>query len=517
METVADSNSSKIGETPHVTCHKKRVSSMQCNSVGATISSLPGRMNTRASSSYLSSDSGYISFTPSSASPAVYTPVTNTTGCRLRSSGNCSSASGEKKIDSAAIVKRRHRLRNPEPFYSERASRFRSKLNQKLDATSETPSNSKSKNPNRRSPGYRNNSINNGNNDPGSELDGLLKARLRSADVQKTSVPTTPASRLQLLSSPPSPAIPSLSFVATEPIEDVEMNLVIVSQSTPHILPTSPTTSRQMHGPVGCGSSIESRNKLSKLVITDVSKLDMKPKRLNFTERPKFEGIRRTRALPYCAGKGCVDFLTILGEQSDHWRVVSKILSLLSPQDLCAISMVSKPWRRICARDSRANIRRLRHIMIRQNAKENLKLIAKAKADGEAIAASPKSRYSRKGFLVEVQNLLQAPESPAAIITNSPPVSPSKVKFHSFVKAGRTLEPSEHLLRCPRCLFACQINEEKNTASCSRQGCSMEFCILCSSRHTGPCKMALLATPTKKNAKRLIVGSRQSKRNLRRL
>nr|KAF7420334.1 hypothetical protein H0235_010631 [Vespula pensylvanica] len=86
----------------------------------------------------------------------------------------------------------------------------------------------------------------------------------------------------------------------------------------------------------------------------------------------------------------------------------------------------------------------------------------------------------------------------------------------STLPASRTLAPWEHLLPCPRCSFPCHVDGEKNVGTCSRQGCSMEFCTSCSSRpHTGPCKTPLLATPTKRN-KRLVVGSRQSKRNLRR-
>jgi len=89
--------------------------------------------------------------------------------------------------------------------------------------------------------------------------------------------------------------------------------------------------------------------------------------------------------------------------------------------------------------------------------------------------------------------------------------------FLSF-QASRTLASGEYLLPCPRCSFPCHVDNEKNVGACSRQGCSIEFCISCSSKpHAGPCKTPLLATPTKRNNKRLIVGSRQSKRNLRRL
>ncbi|XP_068981226.1 F-box only protein 43-like isoform X2 [Bombus flavifrons] len=139
----------------------------------------------------------------------------------------------------------------------------------------------------------------------------------------------------------------------------------------------------------------------------------------------------RVRATPDYTGRETVDILALLGDKSNHWRIVSKILSFLGPQDLCSISMVSKTWKRICINDSRANTRRLIHVILRQNAKENLKLIKKSKIEGD-IQSSPRSRYARKGYLLEVQNLLQVPGN--QLSPSSPPVSPSKVKFHSFVK-----------------------------------------------------------------------------------
>ncbi|XP_015171507.1 PREDICTED: uncharacterized protein LOC107063880 [Polistes dominula] len=344
----------------------------------------------------------------------------------------------------------------------------------------------------------------------------------------RTTMPVTLASAsLQILSPPPSPAIPSLavpssSFIASEPIEeDVEMKLVIMPQSTPQetnsnyqtITPCiaySPT-GRKTNNNV---TSTEDPKLLNKLCVVDIPSIaEIKPKRLDFSHRAFSLARHRTKVKLDYTGRKTVDLLALLGEKSNHWRIISKILSFLAPQDLCSISMVSKVWRRICKEDSRANTRRLSHIILRQNTKENLKLKKKVQMEMD-IQSSPRNRYVRKGCLLEVQNLVHSSQQRPP---NSPPVSPSKVKFHSFVKASRTLEPWEHLLPCPRCSFPCHVDGEKNVGTCSRQGCSMEFCTSCSSRpHTGPCKTPLLATPTKRN-KRLVVGSRQSKRNLRRL
>ncbi|XP_015601620.1 uncharacterized protein LOC107270801 [Cephus cinctus] len=493
MEEVEQST--KISETPH----------------GVINSS-----NRSSRSSYDSADSGYLTLTPHSG---AYTPIVS--GCRGRVS--CTSS------------KRHHRIRT-DPWQSICSPRYRSRLSRLLNTSESVCDSLIDESAEIHSPILKS-SVQSCEHQSSSldQHDLALESQNLSSDLRDfrelrrairrdscTTAPITPASRLQLLSPPPSPAVPSSSFIASEPIEeDVEMKLVIVPQSTPHVTSSprrstpppritfSPTTSK-----ASLGVTSADNKKLSKLMITDLATTDIKPKRLDFSQRALSVALHRTRATPDYTGKDTVDVLLLLGEKSDHWRIVSKILALLSPQDLCSISMVSKAWRRICANDSRANTRRLSHIILRQSAKENLKLFRKAKMESD-IQTSPKSRYARKGYLLEVQNLLQVP--PTRRPPNSPPVSPSKVKFHSFVKASRTLAPWEHLLPCPRCSFPCHVDGEKNVGTCSRQGCSMEFCTSCSSRpHTGPCKTPLLATPTKRN-KRLIVGSRQSKRNLRRL
>ena len=486
-----ESESINIGETPHST------------------------INTSSRSAHDSVDSGYLTLTPHSG---AYTPLVS--GCRSR----------------VSISSKRHHRARLDPLQSERAQRHRSKLNHLLNASESDYLVSESseresflQHASGLSDGHRGLSIERSIIDVSNqsaeyrEFDASLRGRTRRS--WRTTVPITPAStRLQLLSPPPSPAVPSSSFVASEPIEeDVEMKLVIVPQSTPqvfisprHKTPPPPRicvspTCRKVTPAI---SSADNR-KLSELSITDLAAIaEIKPKRLDFSYPALTGALHHTRATPDYTGRETVDILALLGDKSNHWRIVSKILSHLGPQDLCSISMVSKTWRRVCINDSRANTRRLTHVILRQNAKENLKLIKKSKMEGD-IQSSPKSRYARKGYLLEVQNLLQVQRNHRP--PSSPPVSPSKVKFHSFVKASRTLAPWEHLLPCPKCSFPCHVDGEKNVGTCSRQGCSLEFCTSCSSKpHTGPCKTPLLATPTKRN-KRLVVGSRQSKRNLRRL
>ncbi|XP_071639234.1 uncharacterized protein [Temnothorax longispinosus] len=474
------------------------------------------RVSSVSSSSHDSVDSGYLS---------IVTPQTGgctpkmVTGYRTRSSTG------------ALLSARKHRYHRPEPFQCEKVLRHRSKFSHRLNISeldylvSENPV-SEQDSVLEPSCTHVDRSLSLVHSTPSCANDELDKA-LRNTRNWRTTVPVTPASAdLQILSPPPSPAVPSSSYVASEPIqEDAEMKLVRTPRGKSQRVTTPPrlkitipqiVISQICTGGTPTITSAENR-KLRDLRITELGATsEIKPKKLDFSHRGLCASLRSSRraTLDY-TGREKVDFLSLLGEESNHLNLVSKILSFLSPQDLCSVSMVSRVWKRICKDDFFANRRRMSFIMRKHTVKENLWLLAMAKKakHEDDIQTSPRSRrYVRKGHLLDVQNLLHVPPQP-----NSPPVSPSKIKFHSFVKASRTLANGEYLLPCPRCSFPCHVDSEKNVGACSRQGCSIEFCISCSSKpHAGPCKTPLLATPTKRN-KRLIVGSRQSKRNLRRL
>ncbi|XP_014489468.1 PREDICTED: F-box only protein 43-like [Dinoponera quadriceps] len=464
---------------------------------GGSIRGTPHSSGDSNGRSYDSVDSGYLSgLTPHSS----YTPMVST---------------GYKNKLSGAVAKR-HRHRQ-DPWQCNKLHRHRSKLGQLLYVSeSEQPESSDS--------GLE---LSRANQDlsllahstPSCANDDLA---LGSSRNWQATVPVTPASAgLHLLSPPPSPAMPTSSYaVASLGEEDVEMKLVVPREN---VVATSPKTPiplivvspvRRRINP-GTITSVENRQ-LSELSIADLSAIpEIKPKRLDFSRH----GLSELRYATFsCVKKEKVDFLSLLGKESNHWNVVSQILSYLGSQDLCTVSMVSTTWKRICKNDPYANRRRMDYVLRKQNVKENFTIAKKVKPLGEAVQMSPKSRKGsavRKGCLSNVQNLLHVPLQSRP--PNSPPVSPSKVKFHSFVKASRTLAHGEYLLPCPKCSFPSHVDNKKNVGTCTRQGCSIEFCTSCSSKpHIGPCITPQLGTPTKRN-KRLIVGSRQSKRNLRRL
>ncbi|XP_031785992.1 F-box only protein 5 [Nasonia vitripennis] len=303
---------------------------------------------------------------------------------------------------------------------------------------------------------------------------------------------------------------------------------LLVPQSTPNffnspILPSSiykiafsPITYKNKPGMNSINSKKFCKLSISESIFTSKKN---RPKRLDFSKRAILSSFQKQRVTPDYTGKETVDIFKLLAEKSNHPRIITKILSYLNLQDLCSVTMVSKSWQRICSNDIKAEERRLKYITLKQCSKENIILLSKSKLE-DLVQLTPKARYSRKGFLTAVStNLLQVPKM--HFEPDSPPVSPSKVIFNSFIKASRSLPLRDQLVPCPQCKFACRVKHDNNTGLCSRQGCPMlEFCILCSSElHLGkPCKMPLLATPTKRSIKQQpVVGTKQCKKNLRRI
>ncbi|XP_074109880.1 uncharacterized protein LOC141534432 isoform X2 [Cotesia typhae] len=355
----------------------------------------------------------------------------------------------------------------------------------------------------------------------------LKSHRLRNRNkIQLGAVtPATAVSKTPITPLSPCTATTS-SYMACEPVQEDVEKIRAVPQSTPYIcseskliepfIPRTPvklTFSPKTSKPPAI-TSVENK-KFSKLKISNLNKITkpVEPRRLNFSKRGACTNCK-VGGRPDYTGRETVDILSLLGDKSNHWRAIGKILSYLSPQDLCAITMVSQVWRKICLSDPAANLRRQNQVYVRQNTKENLVLI-KSKSD---ITCSPKftSRLVKRNYLTDVQNVQVTPGR--RVPPQSPPVSPSKVKFHSFLKASRALASTERLCRCPKCSFASHVDAARNVGVCTREGCRAEFCLDCvSTPHSGPCKTPLLATPTKRKKPPLIVGSKQSKRNLRRL
>ncbi|KAJ8684414.1 hypothetical protein QAD02_020206 [Eretmocerus hayati] len=239
------------------------------------------------------------------------------------------------------------------------------------------------------------------------------------------------------------PSVPSSPFAYEPGHHDQEMKLVL-PQSTPNI-DGSPKLPTPLHNdafsPIAYRASpfTSSGNskRFSKLSISGRSYLSRKskPKKLDFSKRAILAGFEKQRATPDYTGKETVDIFKLLVEKSNHPRIVSKILSYLSPPDLCSVNIVSKSWQRICGSDSKAEERRLKHVILRQCSKENMSM-NKSKFEQAIHHMSPRTRSQGREYLTVVStNLLPVPKIHST--PTSPPVSPSKVIFHSFIKVSK--------------------------------------------------------------------------------
>jgi hypothetical protein len=78
-----------------------------------------------------------------------------------------------------------------------------------------------------------------------------------------------------------------------------------------------------------------------------------------------------SRKLPCQIEQEKVDFLYLLGEESDHHVIVKVILSYLEPLDLTTVAVVSTTWNRVCKSDSAACRRVRQYLKQKRQNKEN--------------------------------------------------------------------------------------------------------------------------------------------------
>ncbi|CAL1288748.1 unnamed protein product [Larinioides sclopetarius] len=192
--------------------------------------------------------------------------------------------------------------------------------------------------------------------------------------------------------------------------------------------------------------------------------------------------------------------LDILGEleKINCTSTLKHIFTFLSAADLTKVCCVSKKWREIVTKDVKANSKRKKFLKEKQDHKENhqhLTTILKINNKGEA--RRPVSLY--KTVLSDINNIKELPKQPLANQSNK--------KFDSFIEEGKRLKDGI-LKKCPKCEFAAK-GQNNNKYSCTN--CFYTFC--------GNCLNPLIAKnhSCSKQTVSIIIGSKKSKRNLKRL
>lgn len=140
-------------------------------------------------------------------------------------------------------------------------------------------------------------------------------------------------------------------------------------------------------------------------------------KRKNFTPR---ENVNHERTS--VDGRENVDIMYFLAERHHFEPVTEKIFSFLSGSDIVSMSMVSKIW---CNAVKNSPMAQKKKRMYFKLSKEN-----RGGYDGQ-----DRSAFHNKGYLANISNVMRSP-SKRDLPQRSPPVSPSKYRFHVFQKVN---------------------------------------------------------------------------------
>ena len=125
-------------------------------------------------------------------------------------------------------------------------------------------------------------------------------------------------------------------------------------------------------------------------------------------------------------GREKVDLMYFLSERYHFQPVIEKILSFLSGSDVLSMSMVSKIW-------STA----VENSPIAQKKKQKYFKLSKENRCG--YVGRDRSAFNNKGCLANISNVMRSP-SKREVLQRSPPVSPSKYRFHVFQKVSITVK-----------------------------------------------------------------------------
>lgn len=130
-------------------------------------------------------------------------------------------------------------------------------------------------------------------------------------------------------------------------------------------------------------------------------------------------------------GRDNVDIMYFLSKKHNFEPVVEKIFSFLSGSDIISMSMVSKTW---CSAVENSFTAQKKKRMYFKLSKEN-----RGEYDGR-----DRSAFHNKGYLANIVNVMRSP-SKRDLPQRSPPVSPSKYRFHVFQKVSKFLPNSSTL------------------------------------------------------------------------
>ncbi|GIX75075.1 uncharacterized protein CDAR_479351 [Caerostris darwini] len=177
--------------------------------------------------------------------------------------------------------------------------------------------------------------------------------------------------------------------------------------------------------------------------------------------------------------------------------IITSIFSFMSTKDLCAIACVTKEWREILLNDFKANSRRRKYLKNQERKKENL-----CYKTNFSKAKKKHPLHLLGGHALENQrNIIVEPKQPA--------IKQMDKKFDSFIQEGKKIKNGV-LKKCPRCQHASKCTDGIMYV-CSN--CIYAFCKKCLSPYVTEKHFC----PTSETYIPTIIGSKQSRKNLKRL
>ncbi|KAM9806294.1 F-box only protein 43 [Syngnathus typhle] len=215
-------------------------------------------------------------------------------------------------------------------------------------------------------------------------------------------------------------------------------------------------------------------------------------------------------------GLGKVDILTELRKRNLR-HILAVILSHLSADCVCRCGQVCKDWDEIIQQDKKAHSRRTIYQSEVEAAQEN-------GATAHVADAETRLALLKRSTLKTVQAQSRTsnyctPQSGTRTLTPlhySTLSLGSSSKRDKFIEVAKTLFNDECLRHCPRCQHPAKCQTVKGEGICTRADCAFEFCTKCLCAFHGSKECASKSAGRRKKD-RLLPGSAESKRNIRRL
>lgn len=214
----------------------------------------------------------------------------------------------------------------------------------------------------------------------------------------------------------------------------------------------------------------------------------------------KFSPKEPDRLIGRKMGLLCVDIVYELSIR--NISALSVITNYLDPKDLCSFCQVSANWKTICDGDKRATNRR---VLFLQQQREEARVNNLEKENFGKRLEHRSSRGMTDGERTFGMIQLTAPSSKSS--------TPSPTSENPFQSVASSLKNYECLRRCPKCQGPSKVLEIQDRGMCVQTDCGFDFCVKCLNNF----HFEQACVPPSAKRPKTSIGSRKSKKNLRRL